>query len=1187
MDTIENAVNRCLKADSRASSRPPPSPSQQYSDSLAPTNLNLSPLEQVEESVSSNIVDAKIFACKIFNGDDTRPKKRARSLKTEDKDHGLSFKEDPLQKTAGDLGDLDYRKGFLPVKEISEILDWRVPSQDFDDDSIISDDTLLSIRDEAEVYFSWKNMSYWHARWAHVSQVRAAAPELIKKFWEKKAKKKPLSRDQLPRGVNADWFSIDKVLSIRENLDGPEYLIKWKGLPYSRCTWENAVDITRWLKFERPLLRIPSPLQDEKILSAISKRINSKGFDPWIQMKRYIQKKLNSLSVQRQPSCFQQGLLLADHQIVGVAQLLSAWSDNESALLADESGMGKRTQVASMISVLATHSSTKIKGPFLIAAPQENLRKWEEVLATWTSMLDVVVLDGGDEDLEVIKNFAIFKHGKVNITESFKNGSMIPGLILSSFENLKKWQEFFMTFPWICLVAEYPVLRSPEDIDGFRFISDIKSSISKVLLIDPKNVNAKMDFEIVHSFFHGLKSQSILDSILGSNTNDEIPDIMKNSLKHVISRPINSGPQPVESFKEIYLEANLGASQYKAYSKAFSKYAVELCRMYPRRSKLLILVNELLAACDHVSFTTSMKETVGKLSLLKEFMFSIGENRNVCLHCRKVSNMNLVNKLFTGLNFSVFKLDDKVKLTERQETINSFAFFKGKKILLLCNIARKADLDFSSIEAFITYEVRSPGQDILDHLGRSHLRREINVYRLSTKKTIEKALIEHQDIVYAAALPHSHSTVNINDLFSVIKSGLEIFFDGAKNNLVEDHYSAVKSEYWRSFFLKFLPTVSFSQSIMLTNDIPDVVTGSFEEWIPIYRARRLKLRNLYVRSKISSRAASTSSKNIDSPAIYQSVTWNMMRGKHEEIVENKKESSKIQFLEEKVLPPFDDGSFNDSQSMRLQPFVSISMPMRELMLATGNGFRFLCQKYHFEHVIIEGVFHLRIDLNRMRWLWSFKRVALPILMNAIVTFMKKLGFLDHVLKRKGKKTSNVIVSRRFTISSTASSSLFSELYPLPAISESALEFSSQIRMEKSEASNIKKAYLHFFGPYADLSPCSPLNEMYIGGVSIVGGLHTPQLVPLSSQGDSAFGIDLLRIWKICVLRSRYLSVLETNSFMTISLLGIGPSQLDLNLSNLLFKLINDPFRRDPDLLTPSATFAASRALVSKSFDPVL
>ena len=195
------------------------------------------------------------------------------------------------------------------------------------------------------------------------------------------------------------YGEVDRVIACRGRADGlpPEYLVKWRGLPYRAATWESACG---------PLRGWQQAIDAHRAREAYAERCAREPPPP--PAIRSCRSAEQFRGVSESPA-FRHGERLRDYQLGGVNWLLLSWHLRRSVILADEMGLGKTAQTVALLELL--HTAAGLRGPFLIVAPLSTLAHWEREVARWTT-LNAVVLHGERASRELIVRHE-FAHGRV------------------------------------------------------------------------------------------------------------------------------------------------------------------------------------------------------------------------------------------------------------------------------------------------------------------------------------------------------------------------------------------------------------------------------------------------------------------------------------------------------------------------------------------------------------------------------------------------------------------------------------------------------------------------------------------------------------------------------------------------------------------------------------------------------
>lgn len=118
-----------------------------------------------------------------------------------------------------------------------------------------------SSRTDFEYFIKWQGKSHLHDTWETIDTLRDVrgfrkVENYFRKFVDYELDIRfgddipPETKEQFfldrERDEEAfeDFTQVERVVSVRDGDDGPEYFVKWKGLTYEECTWEDASDIS-------------------------------------------------------------------------------------------------------------------------------------------------------------------------------------------------------------------------------------------------------------------------------------------------------------------------------------------------------------------------------------------------------------------------------------------------------------------------------------------------------------------------------------------------------------------------------------------------------------------------------------------------------------------------------------------------------------------------------------------------------------------------------------------------------------------------------------------------------------------------------------------------------------------------------------------------------------------------------
>lgn len=192
-----------------------------------------------------------------------------------------------------------------------------------------------------EFFVKWKGKAYIHCSWVTEAEILATSHGKLRLtyYWRDREKKSPDDDEPFP----PEYLEVDRIVAAKSELN-PEtnsnyylYLIKWKELPYSDVTWEQAKDFDDDEKIEQYRRHQTRP------------QIGNPPRGGWATLDN------NTIA-------WKSGNQLRDYQLAGLNWLSYCWYNRRGCILADEMGLGKTVQ---SITFLASLALENIFGPFL------------------------------------------------------------------------------------------------------------------------------------------------------------------------------------------------------------------------------------------------------------------------------------------------------------------------------------------------------------------------------------------------------------------------------------------------------------------------------------------------------------------------------------------------------------------------------------------------------------------------------------------------------------------------------------------------------------------------------------------------------------------------------------------------------------------------------------------------------
>ena len=321
----------------------------------------------------------------------TRPVNQPKEI-----DYGISSESDEDDETAKRA---KLAKAVDEGEKIEKVLDSRDGPVGFVGNQTIlyNDAAMPPIQDgdhsERQYLIKWTGWSNLHNTWESMQSIKTLGCAGIRKlenfikreeeaeFWLRDAQpeeseyhmiQKEMEREVYQQHVLAERIIAKRIVQLDQadsngRLERLEFMIKWKGLPYSDATWEEESLCVN---------RFETKIKEFNFREANSNRPCANAS----YQKRGKFKKRDHFD------CIPDGLSLRDYQNDGVNWLTHAWCKGNSCILADEMGLGKTIQTITFLNNLfVAHGRA---GPFFCCVPLSTLASWQsEFQKVWVVIL--------------------------------------------------------------------------------------------------------------------------------------------------------------------------------------------------------------------------------------------------------------------------------------------------------------------------------------------------------------------------------------------------------------------------------------------------------------------------------------------------------------------------------------------------------------------------------------------------------------------------------------------------------------------------------------------------------------------------------------------------------------------------------------------------------------------------------
>lgn len=624
-------------------------------------------------------------------------------------------------------------------------------------------------KEEGETQFlvKWKGWSYIHNTWESVDSLTQQKVKGIKKLenfkkkndelnsWLRKASPEDLEyyncQQELTNDLSKQFQILERVIATRTGKSQahsdfpshkststePEYLCKWMGLPYAECTWEDGALIGK--KFQACV--------DSFQHRNACKTIPSKDCKVLKQRPRFV-------ALKKQPTYIgNEHLELRDYQLDGVNWLAHSWCRCNSVILADEMGLGKTIQTISFLSYL--FHQHQLYGPFILVVPLSTLTSWQREFETWAPDMNVVVYLGDVISRKTIRDYE-WIHQQ---TKRIKFNAL-----LTTYEILLKDKGVLGNINWAFLGVDEAHRLKNDDSLLYKTLIDFRSNHRLLITGTPLQNSLKELWSLLHFLMPDkFESWEDFEDEHGKGRDNGYQSLHKVLEPFLLRRVKKDVEKSLPAKVEQILRVDMSAQQ-----KQFYKWI--LTRNYKALSKgtrgsssgFLNIVMELKKCCNHgflikhpeegenekaQEHLQSLVRGSGKLVLLDKLLTRLRERGNrVLIFSQMVRMLDILADYLAMKRYPFQRLDGSIKGEIRKQALDHFNAEGSEDFcFLLSTRAGGLGINLASADTVVIFDSDWNPQNDLQAQARAHRigqKKQVNIYRLVTKGTVEEDIIE-------------------------------------------------------------------------------------------------------------------------------------------------------------------------------------------------------------------------------------------------------------------------------------------------------------------------------------------------------------------------------------------------------------------------------------------------------------
>uniref|UniRef100_A0A8C4MF97 Chromodomain helicase DNA binding protein 2 n=1 Tax=Equus asinus asinus TaxID=83772 RepID=A0A8C4MF97_EQUAS len=621
------------------------------------------------------------------------------------------------------------------------------PSGDFDTE-----------KDEGEVQYliKWKGWSYIHSTWESEESLQQQKVKGLKKLENFKKKEDEIKQwlgkvspedveyfncqQELASELNKQYQIVERVIAHSRKpapSNEPEYLCKWMGLPYSECSWEDEALIGK--KFQ-------------SCIDSFHSRNNSKTI-PTRECKA-LKQRPRFVALKKQPAYLGgENLELRDYQLEGLNWLAHSWCKSNSVILADEMGLGKTIQTISFLSYL--FHQHQLYGPFLIVVPLSTLTSWQREFEIWAPEINVVVYIGDLMSRNTIREYE-WIHSQ---TKRLKFNALI-----TTYEILLKDKTVLGSINWAFLGVDEAHRLKNDDSLLYKTLIDFKSNHRLLITGTPLQNSLKELWSLLHFIMpEKFEFWEDFEEDHGKGRENGYQSLHKVLEPFLLRRVKKDVEKSLPAKVEQILRVEMSALQKQYYKWILTRNYKALAKgTRGSTSGFLNIVMELKKCCNHCylikppeenerengqEILLSLIRSSGKLILLDKLLTRLRERGNrVLIFSQMVRMLDILAEYLTIKHYPFQRLDGSIKGEIRKQALDHFNADGSEDFcFLLSTRAGGLGINLASADTVVIFDSDWNPQNDLQAQARAHRigqKKQVNIYRLVTKGTVEEEIIE-------------------------------------------------------------------------------------------------------------------------------------------------------------------------------------------------------------------------------------------------------------------------------------------------------------------------------------------------------------------------------------------------------------------------------------------------------------